>query len=168
MPSFRQAAFLEEAIGSVLDQDYPHRELIVMDGGSDDGSVAVIERHQARLAFWTSAPDGGQSDALDQGFLYKLQSKLPEGDPRLEMDEADYFDYQRSRALDEETFLQEYMCVPADDASAFLPWSLLDACVYPANTAWEYSLEQARARNVARARDRVQLLGLGLRLPGVA
>ncbi|HOU91183.1 MAG TPA: glycosyltransferase, partial [Polyangiaceae bacterium] len=68
MPSFRQAAFLEEAIGSVLDQDYPHRELIVMDGGSDDGSVAVIERHQARLAYWTSAPDGGQSDALDQGF----------------------------------------------------------------------------------------------------
>lgn len=84
-------------------------------------------------------------DALDQGFLYKLQSKLPEGDPRLEMDEADYYDYQRSRALDEETFLQEYMCVPADDASAFLPWALLDACVYPANAAWEYSLEQARA-----------------------
>lgn len=68
MPSFRQAAYLEEAICSVLDQDYPHRELIVMDGGSDDGSVAVIERHQARLAYWTSARDGGQSDAMDQGF----------------------------------------------------------------------------------------------------
>ncbi len=68
MPSFRQAAYLEEAICSVLDQDYPDRELIVMDGGSDDGSVAVIERHQARLAYWTSGPDSGQSDAMDQGF----------------------------------------------------------------------------------------------------
>jgi len=49
MPSFRQAAYLEEAICSVLDQDHADKELIVMDGGSDDGSVAVIERHQARL-----------------------------------------------------------------------------------------------------------------------
>lgn len=68
MPSFRQAAFLEEALRSVLDQDYPDKELIVMDGGSDDGSVAIIERYQARLAFWTSAPDDGQSDAMDRGF----------------------------------------------------------------------------------------------------
>lgn len=69
MPSFQQAAYLEEAICSVLDQNYPKKELIVMDGGSDDGSLRIIERYQARLAFWTSAPDGGQSEALDQGFL---------------------------------------------------------------------------------------------------
>ncbi|WAC20991.1 hypothetical protein OVA24_06295 [Luteolibacter sp. SL250] len=83
-------------------------------------------------------------DALDQGFLWKLQTKLVEGDPRLEMDEADYFTYQRKRARDEETFQQEYMCVPADDAAAFLEYALIDACCYKEGEAWEYTLEDAR------------------------
>jgi len=67
-------------------------------------------------------------DALDQGFLWKLQTKLREGDPRLDMDEADYFDYQRSKAPDEESFLQEYMCQPSDDNSAFLSYDLISTC----------------------------------------
>lgn len=82
-------------------------------------------------------------DALDQGFLAKLQSKLPEGDPRLDMDEADYYDYQRARCRDEETFLQEYMCVPADDAAAFLEYALIDGCTYKEGDAWQYSIETA-------------------------
>ena len=49
-------------------------------------------------------------DALDQGFLYKLQSKLPADDPRQEMDEADYFTFIKAGCADEESFLQEYMC----------------------------------------------------------
>lgn len=84
-------------------------------------------------------------DALDQCFLWKLQTKLPDGDPRLDMDEADYFTYQRSRARDEETFQQEYMCVPADDASAFIEYALIDGCTYKEGEQWEYSLDQARA-----------------------
>lgn len=84
-------------------------------------------------------------DALDQHFLWKLQTKLPDGDPRLEMDEAAYFDYQRKRAASEEIFQQEYMCVPADDASAFIPFDLIDACVYAEGEKWEYSLDQAAA-----------------------
>lgn len=76
-------------------------------------------------------------DALDQGFLYKLQSKLPADDPRQEMDEAEYFDFIRKGAPDEESFLQEYMCVPADDASAFIETSLVDACCTAAGEAWE-------------------------------
>lgn len=72
-------------------------------------------------------------DALDQGFLYKLQEKLPEDDERLEMDEADYFDFIRSGCADEESFLQEYMCIPADDNSAFLPYELIDRCVMRAD-----------------------------------
>jgi phage FluMu gp28-like protein len=84
-------------------------------------------------------------DALDQGFLWKLQTKLKDGDPRLDYDEAAYFDYQRSRARDQETFLQEYMCVPADDAGAFLEYALIDACCYKEGEKWEYSIEQARA-----------------------
>lgn len=83
-------------------------------------------------------------DALDQGFLWKLQTKLKEGDPRLDMDEADYFTYQRSRAMDEETFLQEYMCVPADDASAFIEYALIDGCCTKEGEIIEWTLEQAR------------------------
>jgi len=84
-------------------------------------------------------------DALDQGFLWKLQTKLKDGDPRLDFDEADYFTYQRSRARDEETFQQEYMCVPADDAGAFLEYALIDGACYKEGEKWEFTIEQARA-----------------------
>jgi phage FluMu gp28-like protein len=84
-------------------------------------------------------------DALDQGFLWKLQTKLKEGDPRLDMDEAEYFTYQRARAKSEEIFQQEYMCVPADDAGAFIEYGLIDGCCYKEGEKWEYSLDQARA-----------------------
>jgi phage FluMu gp28-like protein len=67
-------------------------------------------------------------DALDQGFLYKLQSKLPPDDARQQMDEADYFNFIRAGCSDEETFMQEYMCVPADDCSAFLSYDLIASC----------------------------------------
>lgn len=82
-------------------------------------------------------------DALDQGFLWKLQTKLRAGDPRLDMDEAEYFDYQRARAASEEIFQQEYMCVPADDAAAFIEYGLIDGCCYREGEVWEYSLEDA-------------------------
>ncbi len=85
-------------------------------------------------------------DALEQGFLVKLQSKLPQDDERQEMDEAEYFDFIKRGAPDEESFLQEYMCVPADDASAFIPWELIDGCTFREGEAWEFTLEDA-ARN---------------------
>ena len=72
-------------------------------------------------------------DALNEGFLWKLQSKLAVNDPRQEMDEADYFNYIKNGCADEESFLQEYMCVPADDASAFLSYELITACEYSSN-----------------------------------
>jgi glycosyltransferase involved in cell wall biosynthesis len=67
-PSYNQSQFLEETIRSVLLQGYPNLEYIVMDGGSTDGSVDILRKYESWLAYWTSAKDQGQVDALNKGF----------------------------------------------------------------------------------------------------
>jgi len=67
-PSFNQAPFLEECIDSILSQNYPNLEYIIMDGGSTDGSVEIIKKYARHLTYWQSQPDGGQYAAINEGF----------------------------------------------------------------------------------------------------
>ena len=69
-PSFNQAAYLEACIRSVLDQDHPDIEYIIMDGGSTDSSPEIIQRYAGSLAYWVSRPDGGQSAAINEGLRH--------------------------------------------------------------------------------------------------
>ncbi|MCH7686389.1 MAG: glycosyltransferase, partial [Planctomycetes bacterium] len=67
-PSFNQGRYLEETIQSVLSQDYPNLEYMIMDGGSTDESFDILHRYESRLTFWQSSPDGGQYEAINSGF----------------------------------------------------------------------------------------------------
>lgn len=67
-PSFNQAEYLSETLASIFDQRYPDVEVIVIDGGSTDGSLDVIKKHEGRIAYWESEKDRGQAHAINKGF----------------------------------------------------------------------------------------------------
>jgi len=132
---------------------------IALPGITWGGQLAIVSTHRGSGNFFNELireirekdnPKGIHlhtvtlQNALDDGFLYKLQQKLPDDDPRLEMDDADYFNYVRASCADEESFLQEFMCVPADDNSAFLTYDLIASCEYKEGEAWELPFEQIK------------------------
>jgi phage FluMu gp28-like protein len=92
----------------------------------ENGNPKRLSLHRVTLA-----------DALDDGFLWKLQQSLPDDDERQEMTEAEYFDWVKRSCADEESFLQEYMCQPADDDAAFLEYDLIAAAEYASAADWE-------------------------------
>lgn len=120
--------------------DNYHNELIneVLHGGNPKG----FSFHRVTL-----------QDALDKGFLYKLQTKLPQEDPRQQMDEADYYNFIRAGCPDEETFMQEYMCVAADDESAFLSYDLIGSCEAPEPKHFTDESEVYLGVDIGRERD---------------
>lgn len=142
--------------GRVLDEFALHpdpRKLysIAYPGITWGGQMEIISTHRGSANFFNELvedvkergnPKGFSlhtvtlQDALDQGFLFKLQQQLPADDERMEMDEAEYFGFIRKGCASEEQFLQEYMCQPADDAGAFLTYDMIAACEYRPGEAW--------------------------------
>lgn len=115
------------------------------------GQMEVISTHRGSKNFFNGLvreiKEGGNpkkislhtvtlQDALDAGFLWKLQQNLPPEDERQAMDEADYFAWVKSGAADEESFLQEYMCIPGDDDAAFLEYDLIASSEYALLDNW--------------------------------
>ena len=70
IPSYNQSQFIEKSILSILNQNYPNTELIIIDGGSNDGTIDKIKKYEDKIKFWISEKDQGQSDALNKGFAH--------------------------------------------------------------------------------------------------
>ncbi|MFN2234512.1 MAG: glycosyltransferase family 2 protein [Anaerolineales bacterium] len=68
MPTLNQVEFIEESILSILSQDYPNLEFIILDGGSTDGTIKIIKKFEKEIHHWQSKKDAGQTDALIKGF----------------------------------------------------------------------------------------------------
>ena len=152
--------------GRVLDEFALHKDprklwTIAYPGLTWGGQMEVISTHRGSRNFFNvdlviEAREKGNpkgvslhrvtlEDALNQGFLFKLQQALPPDAEQQAMDEAEYFDFIKSGAADDESFLQEYMCIPGDDDSAFLEYDLIASCEYPPGEAWELELEDAQS-----------------------
>lgn len=84
-PSYNQEKFIEQTIRSVLLQNYPNLEYIIIDGGSTDGTVSIIEKYAPWISYWQSEKDGGQGQAINMGF------SLASGDYYAWINSDDYY-----------------------------------------------------------------------------
>lgn len=74
-PSYNQGKFIEQTIKSILDQDYPNLEYIIIDGGSTDETIEIIKKYEDKLTYWISESDNGQSHAINKG-LFKCTGDI--------------------------------------------------------------------------------------------
>src|ERR1051325_4216859 len=74
-PSYNQGQFIEETILSIINQDYPRLEFIIIDGGSTDNTVDIIKKYADRITYWVSEKDKGQSNAINKG-LHKATGDI--------------------------------------------------------------------------------------------
>jgi phage FluMu gp28-like protein len=143
--------------GRILDEYALHRDqrkmwAIAYPGITWGGGLELVSTHRGSYSFFNGlireAREKGNpkkislhrvtlQDALEQGFLYKLQQALPVDAAQQAMDEAAYFDFVKAGAADAESFDQEYMCIPADDDAKFLEYGLITGCEYLPNMPWQ-------------------------------
>ena len=161
-PSFNQAQFLGQALASVHSQEYPELEHVVVDGGSEDGSVEVIEGWADRLSWWVSEPDGGQYDAINRGFartegevmawlnsddLYVPGALRIVGEVFAALPQVEWLTTQYQIVWDEEGAARSCQALPGMSSAAFLrgeyltggPWHATGV-VQQESTFWRRSL----------------------------
>lgn len=147
----------------ILDEFALHRDqrkmwAIAYPGITWGGCMEIVSTHRGSNSFFNGlireAREKGNpkklslhrvtlQDALDQGFLYTLQQALPADAEQQDMDEAAYFEFIKHGAADDESFDQEYMCIPADDDSKFIEYELITGCEYVAGLPWEREVTDA-------------------------
>src|SRR5580700_341038 len=67
-PSYNQGQFIEETILSILNQNYPNLEYLIIDGKSTDSTIEIIKKYEQKIFYWVSEKDSGQSEAINKGF----------------------------------------------------------------------------------------------------
>ena len=152
IPSFNQAAYLEETLLSVLEQGYSGVELVVIDGGSTDGSLDILRRYSRHIAYWVSEPDRGQTNAINKGLAHvagDVWSYLNSDDllsPGALTTIADAFRDPAvrwaggvSETFDERGQLREVRPTPAECPRHFLtPWDRPSQYVFPCSNVTFY------------------------------
>lgn len=148
-PSYNQGEFLEDAILSVLNQDYPVLEYIIIDGGSNDNSVEIIKKYEEHLHYWISEPDDGQYHAINKGF------SMASGDVFAWLNSSDFYlpwtlktvgnvfselpEVNWLTTLNKLVFSEDGYCVNNSQVPAYSKRAFLDGChlpVWPRNLGW--------------------------------